>query len=114
MDHAPLPASRSWAIQKRYLVVGSAGAVLALSAFLAFSGVIGSEFLPHLDEGAIWVRGTLAPSAGRTMDVDVMNRARVVLASFPEVTQVASQVRRPDDGTDTTGFFNTGTLSISN
>ncbi len=96
-----------WAIQKRYLVVGSAGAVLALSAFLAFSGVIGSEFLPHLDEGAIWVRGTLAPSAGPTMGVDVMNRARVVLASFPEVTQVASQVGRPDDGTDTTGFFNT-------
>ena len=86
---------------------GGAGAVLALSAFLAFSGIIGSEFLPHLDEGAIWARGTLAPSAGPTVGVDVMNRARVVLASFPEVTQVVSQVGRPDDGTDTTGFFNT-------
>jgi len=38
--------------------------MLAIMLFLAFSGIIGSEFLPHLDEGAIWVRGTLAPSAG--------------------------------------------------
>jgi len=71
------------------------------------SGVIGSEFLPHLDEGAIWVRGTLAPSAGPTTGVDTMDKARVLLASFPEVTDVVSQVGRPDDGTDTTGFFNT-------
>jgi cobalt-zinc-cadmium resistance protein CzcA len=96
-----------WGIRNRYVVVGAAGLALALSAFLAFSGVIGSEFLPHLDEGAIWVRGTLAPSTGPTEGIDVMNRTRVVLASFPEVTQVASQVGRPDDGTDTTGFFNT-------
>ena len=96
-----------WSIRNRYIVVGTAAAALAISAFLAFSGVIGSEFLPHLDEGAIWVRGTLAPSTGPTQGVDVMHRARVVLASFPEVTQVASQVGRPDDGTDTTGFFNT-------
>jgi heavy metal efflux system protein len=95
------------AIRNRYLTVGLAVAVLAVSAFLMFSGVIGSEFLPHLDEGAVWVRGTLAPSAGPTAGVSVMNRTRVLLASFPEVTQVASQVGRPDDGTDTTGFFNT-------
>jgi cobalt-zinc-cadmium resistance protein CzcA len=69
--------------------------------------VIGSEFLPHLDEGAIWVRGTLAPSTGPTEGARVMNQARIVCASFPEVTQVVSQVGRPDDGTDTTGFFNT-------
>ena len=71
------------------------------------SGVIGSEFLPHLDEGAIWVRGTLAPSTGPTEGVRVANQARVTLASFPEVTVTTSQVGRPDDGTDTTGFFNT-------
>ncbi|HEY4052077.1 MAG TPA: CusA/CzcA family heavy metal efflux RND transporter [Acidobacteriaceae bacterium] len=97
----------TWAIEHRYVTVGGAGLALALSAFLAFSGVIGSEFLPHLDEGAIWVRGTLAPSTGPTQGVDIMNRARVVLASFPEVPDVVSQVGRPDDGTDTTGFFNT-------
>ncbi len=96
-----------WAIAHRYATFSFATGVLALSAFLLFSGVLGSEFLPHLDEGAIWVRGTLAPSEGPTDGVATMNKARVILASFPEVTQVASQVGRPDDGTDTTGFFNT-------
>src|SRR5215472_1809794 len=75
--------------------------------FLALSGVIGSEFLPHLDEGAIWVRGTLAPSTGPSTGIDLANRARLVLADFPEVTQVVSQVGRPDDGTDASGFYNT-------
>ena len=97
----------TWAIEHRYVTVGGAALALCLTAFLAFSGVIGSEFLPHLDEGAIWVRGTLAPSTGPTEGIDVMNKARVILAAFPEVTQVVSQVGRPDDGTDTTGFFNT-------
>jgi cobalt-zinc-cadmium resistance protein CzcA len=100
-------SAADWAIRNRLIIFAGAGGVLALSAFLLFSGILGSEFLPHLDEGAIWVRGTLAPSEGPTNGVDVMNRTRVILASFPEVTQVASQVGRPDDGTDTTGFFNT-------
>ena len=99
--------SATWAIEHRVVTVSVAGCALALSAFLMFSGVIGSEFLPHLDEGAIWVRGTLAPSEGPTDSVAVMEKARLTLASFPEVTQVASQTGRPDDGTDTTGFFNT-------
>jgi cobalt-zinc-cadmium resistance protein CzcA len=96
-----------WAIEHRWVPVGIAIGGLALAAFLMFSGVIGSEFLPHLDEGAIWARGTLAPSTGPTEGIRVMNESRVMLASFPEVTQVVSQVGRPDDGTDTTGFFNT-------
>ncbi len=97
----------AFAIRNRYLTVGIAGLALALSAYLVFSGVIGSEFLPHLDEGAIWVRGTLAPSTGPDESVAIANRARVLLASFPEVVEAKSQVGRPDDGTDTTGFFNT-------
>jgi cobalt-zinc-cadmium resistance protein CzcA len=72
-----------------------------------WSGVVGSEFLPHLDEGALWVRGTLAPSTGPTEGTRVANNTRVLLCSFPEVTKCTSQVGRPDDGTDTTGFFNT-------
>jgi cobalt-zinc-cadmium resistance protein CzcA len=96
-----------WAIEHRWAPVGVGIGAVALSAFFMFSGVIGSEFLPHLDEGAIWVRGTLAPSTGPTEGVRVMTRARVILASFPEVNQVVSQVGRPDDGTDTAGFFNT-------
>lgn len=95
------------AIDHRIFTVGVAVVALLIAAFLAFGGAIGSEFLPHLDEGALWVRGTLAPSTGPTEGVDLMNKARVIMASFPEVNQVVSQVGRPDDGTDTTGFFNT-------
>ena len=96
-----------WGIKHRRVTVGVGASALILAAFLMLSGVIGSEFLPHLDEGAIWVRGTLAPSTGPTEGVRVANQARVILASFPEVTVTTSQVGRPDDGTDTTGFFNT-------
>ena len=96
-----------WAIRHRWVTVGGAAVALLISAFLAFSGVIGSEFLPHLDEGAIWVRGTLAPSTGPTESARVAERAREILASFPEVPQVVNQIGRPDDGTDTTGFFDT-------
>jgi heavy metal efflux system protein len=96
-----------WTIRKRPLTVGVAALLFALAMFLAFGGVIGSEFLPHLDEGAIWVRGTLAPSTGPGESARVAERARQVLASFPEVPQVVSQIGRPDDGTDTTGFFDT-------
>ncbi len=95
------------AIRRRWVTVGVAGAVLAATLFMGMSGIIGSEFLPHLDEGSIWARGTLAPSTGPDEGVRVMNRARLLLARFPEVNQVVSQLGRPDDGTDTTGFFNT-------
>ena len=96
-----------WAIEHRLVTVGGAAIGLAAAIYLTVGGVIGSEFLPHLDEGALWVRGTLAPSTGPTEGTRLANQTRVVLCSFPEVTQCTSQVGRPDDGTDTTGFFNT-------
>src|SRR5215469_1083658 len=96
-----------WAIEHRLVTVGVAILGLLLSVYLTLGGVIGSEFLPHLDEGALWVRGTLAPSTGPTEGIRLANQARIVLCSFPEATQCTSQVGRPDDGTDTTGFFNT-------
>ncbi len=96
-----------WAIEHRPVTVGVGAAAFGVAVFLMVSGVIGSEFLPHLDEGAAWVRGTLAPSIGPTEATRVMEEARIKLASFPEVRQVVSQVGRPDDGTDPTGFFNT-------
>jgi heavy metal efflux system protein len=95
------------AIEHRRITL-TIGVCIPLIAFaILYSGVIGSEFLPHLDEGAIWARGTLAPSTGPTEGARVMNQARIMFSSFPEVIQVVSQVGRPDDGTDTTGFFNT-------
>jgi cobalt-zinc-cadmium resistance protein CzcA len=94
-----------WAIHMRVVTVGIA-AGLVLGAFW-LAGSLGSEFLPHLDEGALWVRGTLAPSTGPTEGIRLANQARILLAQFPEVKQTTSQVGRPDDGTDSTGFFNT-------
>ena len=96
-----------WAIEHRLVTVGVAVFGLFVAIYLSVSGAIGSEFLPHLDEGALWVRGTLAPSTGPTEGTRLSNQARILLCSFPEVTGCTSQVGRPDDGTDTTGFFNT-------
>jgi heavy metal efflux system protein len=99
--------SLRWAIDHRFVPVGVALVGLLVAAYLLFGGVVGSEFLPHLDEGALWVRGTLAPSAGPTDGIRVANEARIILCSFPEVPQCTSQTGRPDDGTDHTSFFNT-------
>ncbi|MGC2466332.1 MAG: CusA/CzcA family heavy metal efflux RND transporter, partial [Candidatus Acidiferrum sp.] len=96
-----------WAIEHRFVTFGAAVLVLLAAVFLTVGGVIGSEFLPHLDEGSLWVRGTLAPSTGPDEGVRLANQARILLCSFPEATECTSQVGRPDDGTDTTGFFNT-------
>ncbi len=96
-----------WAIRHRLITVGVVGVLMCFAGYLAFGGAIGSEFLPHLDEGALWVRGTLAPSTGPDEGIRVANQARIMLCAFPEVPQCTSQVGRPDDGTDTTGFFNT-------
>jgi cobalt-zinc-cadmium resistance protein CzcA len=97
----------TWAIHQRVITVGVGVVGLAVAIYLAFGGVIGSEFLPHLDEGALWVRGTLSQSAGPSDGIQVTNQARILLCSFPEVTECTSQTGRSDDGTDHTGFFNT-------
>ena len=96
-----------WAIRRRALTIGVGVIGLFFAIYLVFGNAIGSEFLPHLDEGALWVRGTLAPSTGPDEGIRVSNQARIVLCSFPEVPQCTSQTGRPDDGTDTTSFFNT-------
>jgi cobalt-zinc-cadmium resistance protein CzcA len=96
-----------WCLGHRVLTVGIGLAALAVSLFLAFSGIIGSEFLPHLDEGAIWARGAMANSTSLTEGERFATQSRHILASFPEVTTVVSQAGAPDDGTDTGGFGNT-------
>jgi heavy metal efflux system protein len=96
-----------WAIENRWITVGVGLASLAVALFLTFSGLIGSEFLPHLDEGAIWARGAMANSVGETEGTRFAQQNRYIFASFPEVTKVVSQSGAPDDGTDTGGFGNT-------
>ncbi len=96
-----------WAVQHRWVVAGVGVVALAGTIFLGFGGVIGAEFLPHLDEGAIWARGTLANSTSLTEGEKFTTNERHVFASFPEVKTVVSEVGRPDDGTDTGGFGNT-------
>ena len=96
-----------WAVTHRWAVVCVALASLGGTVYLGFSGVIGSEFLPHLDEGAIWARGTLANSTSLSEGEKFTTECRYLFASFPEVKTVVSEVGRPDDGTDTGGFGNT-------
>lgn len=96
-----------WAIRHSGITIGLGVLGLIVAIYLAFGGVIGAEFLPHLDEGALWVRGTLDQSVGPSQSVAVANRARLILCSFPETTECTSQTGRPDDGTDHTGFFDT-------
>jgi cobalt-zinc-cadmium resistance protein CzcA len=96
-----------WSVGHRTFTVGVGVACLVVTMFLGFSGVIGAEFLPHLDEGSIWARGTLAQSTSLTEGTRFMNEARLIFAAFPEARQVVSEIGRPDDGTDTGGFGNT-------
>jgi cobalt-zinc-cadmium resistance protein CzcA len=78
--------------------------VLAVSLLLITR--IGAEFMPHLDEGALWVRATMPYTISFDESAKVAPKIREILHSFPEVTTVASELGRPDDGTDATGFFN--------
>jgi cobalt-zinc-cadmium resistance protein CzcA len=67
---------------------------------------IGAEFMPHLDEGALWVRATMPYTISLDESAKITPQIRDILRSFPEVTTVSSELGRPDDGTDATGFFN--------
>jgi cobalt-zinc-cadmium resistance protein CzcA len=85
-------------------ILGASGVALALSLLL--TPFVGAEFMPHLDEGALWVRATMPYTISYDEAAKITPRIRDVLAAFPEVTTVASELGRPDDGTDPTGFFN--------
>jgi heavy metal efflux system protein len=75
-------------------------------ATLLLIPLIGGEFLPHLDEGALWVRATLPYTISFEESAKFAPKIRDVLMQYPQVTTVASELGRPDDGTDPTGFFN--------
>jgi cobalt-zinc-cadmium resistance protein CzcA len=82
-----------------------ASAILLAGSLLLIPG-IGAEFMPQLDEGALWVRATMPYTISYDESEKITPQIRAVLKSFPEVTTVASELARPDDGTDSTGFFN--------
>jgi len=80
-----------------------AGSVVLLVASLALSPLLGSEFLPKLDEGNIWLTISLPPSSSLDRTKEVERQVRAILRSYPEVNNVVTQVGRPDDGTDPKG-----------
>jgi len=84
----------------------SLASVILLAGSLLLIPRIGAEFMPHLDEGALWVRATMPYTISFDESAKITPRVRDILRSFPEVTTVASELARPDDGTDPTGFFN--------
>jgi cobalt-zinc-cadmium resistance protein CzcA len=82
------------------------GAVLILGATLLLVPFIGGEFMPHLDEGALWVRATMPYTVSFETASNFSPQVRNILLKYPMVTDVGSELGRPDDGTDPTGFFN--------
>ncbi len=84
----------------------TAASVLLLGGSLLLVPRIGAEFMPHLDEGALWIRATMPYTISFDESKKIAPQVRSLLRSFPEVTVVASEHGRPDDGTDPTGFFN--------
>jgi cobalt-zinc-cadmium resistance protein CzcA len=93
-----------WCLEHRRATVGASVGLLALSLLVA--PFVGAEFMPQLDEGALWVRATMPYTISFDESAKVAPKVRDILRSFPEVTTVSSELGRPDDGTDPTGFFN--------
>jgi cobalt-zinc-cadmium resistance protein CzcA len=81
-------------------------ATLIFVSTLLLVPFIGGEFLPHLDEGALWVRATMPYTISFEDASKFAPQVRDLLSQYPQVTVVGSELGRPDDGTDPTGFFN--------
>ena len=93
-----------WCLERARLTIGVCVGLFALSMLIALS--VGGEFMPKLDEGALWVRATMPYTISFEESSRIVPQIRQILASFSPVTVVASEHGRPDDGTDPTGFFN--------
>jgi cobalt-zinc-cadmium resistance protein CzcA len=83
-----------------------AGSIVSFALSLLVFAAVGAEFMPKLDEGTLWVRATMPYTISFDESSKLVPQIRAVLRSFPEVTIVASEHGRPDDGTNPTGFFN--------
>jgi cobalt-zinc-cadmium resistance protein CzcA len=93
-----------WCLDRPWLTMLFASIIFAASLLLI--PFIGGEFMPHLDEGALWVRATMPYTISYEEAAKIAPQIRDILARYPQVTEVGSELGRPDDGTDPTGFFN--------
>ncbi len=93
-----------WFLQRPWLTMLLS--TLIFGASLLLVPFIGGEFMPHLDEGAVWVRATMPYTISYEEAAKIAPQIRTILAKYPMVTEVGSELGRPDDGTDPTGFFN--------
>jgi cobalt-zinc-cadmium resistance protein CzcA len=94
----------SWCLDHPSLTM--VAATLVFGASLLLVPYIGGEFMPHLDEGALWVRATMPYTISFEESSKFAPEVRKILMSYPQVTEVGSELGRPDDGTDPTGFYN--------
>jgi cobalt-zinc-cadmium resistance protein CzcA len=93
-----------WCLERPWLTMLIATIIFGVTLLLI--PFIGGEFMPHLDEGALWVRATMPYTISYEEAAKVAPQIRDILAKYPMVTDVGSELGRPDDGTDPTGFFN--------
>ncbi|PXV61598.1 cobalt-zinc-cadmium resistance protein CzcA [Dyella jiangningensis] len=93
-----------WALARRRTTVGLGVGFLLLAALLLTR--VGTEFLPALEEGNLWIRASMPPTISLEAGQDKVNELRRILLTHPEVVTVVSQHGRPDDGSDASGFYN--------
>jgi heavy metal efflux system protein len=93
-----------WSLAHRKIMVGIAVACLGIFALIVPR--LGTEFLPALEEGNLWIRATMPPTISLDAGMPFVNRIRNILTSYPEVVTVVSQHGRPDNGSDAAGFNN--------
>jgi heavy metal efflux system protein len=93
-----------WSLVNRWTTIAIGVVFLVFSLFLGSR--LGSEFLPTLEEGNLWIRATMPPTISLEAGMPIVNKVREILRRHPEVITVVSQHGRPDDGSDAAGFFN--------
>ncbi|MBY4730386.1 CusA/CzcA family heavy metal efflux RND transporter [Cupriavidus pauculus] len=103
LHHLYAPALK-WSLGNKRLSVAIGALVLGIT--VAVMPLLGTEFLPALEEGNLWIRATLPPTVSLEAGISPVARMRKILLSHPEVATVVSQHGRPDDGSDAAGFFN--------
>jgi heavy metal efflux system protein len=95
----------NWFLNHRAFTLGLFAFLIGATALYALPR-IGREFMPELEEGNLWIRGTFPLNTSLNNTAEKCRVARSIMGSFPEVETIVAEIGRPDDGTDPTGFFN--------